>query len=700
MTRGPSPEGDLAVVVVNYGSHRLLEQNLGSVDLTALPVRVVVVDNWSTEAERAAITALCAARGWTLVGLPDNRGFGAAVNVGVRAGRDAGAICFLLLNPDAVVRADVVAELRRDSLARPMALISPTVLSSAGAVFFDGGLLLLDSGRTRTRRRDVPGARTEEWMSGACLVVHTELLDRIGGFAEEYFLYWEDVDLSHRCLAAGGELVVRRDLVAVHDAGGTQGVQRGTAKSALYYRYNCRNRLLFAAAHLPRRQLLRWIWSTPAVTREVLLRGGRRQLLTQPALMLAAVAGSLAGLRVAAAALLRGPAARARSRAGSVLVAHPGAELYGSDRMLLESVRGFVQAGLETVVALPEPGPLVAELERGGAQVVFCRMPVLRKSVLRPRGMAEFLRDLVLGAGPAWRLLSRAGQDGVYVSTLTIPFWQLLARLRGRQVTVHVHEAEQNAPRPARVLLAAPVGWAQRVVVNSAYSRAVLAAAAPRTGARAVVVYNGVAGPAGRTPPRPALEGPVRLAYVGRLSPRKGPQVAVAVLAELTARGVDAHLDLAGSVFPGYEWFEAELRASVAAADLTDRVAFLGFVPDPYSVLAAADVVLIPSVLDEPFGNTAVEAVLAARPLVVSATSGLREAAGGYPSVHAVPPEDVPAWAAAVQGVVAHWARTSRQAVADAEEAERRHAPARYRGRIAELVTSLVEPDGAGAPQP
>ena len=94
----------------------------------------------------------------------------------------------------------------------------------------------------------------------------------------------------------------------------------------------------------------------------------------------------------------------------------------------------------------------------------------------------------------------------------------------------------------------------------------VLAEVAPRTARRSAVVHNAVAGPPVVRPVRSTPTGPLQLLYVGRLSPRKGPQVAVAALGELVRRGVDAHLTLLGSVFPGYEWFEAELRTSIAAA--------------------------------------------------------------------------------------------------------------------------------------
>ena len=66
----------LGIVVVNYASHELVQKHLGGMDLEGIAVRSVVVDNFSSGTERAAISALAADRGWRFVGLPDNRGFG------------------------------------------------------------------------------------------------------------------------------------------------------------------------------------------------------------------------------------------------------------------------------------------------------------------------------------------------------------------------------------------------------------------------------------------------------------------------------------------------------------------------------------------------------------------------------------------------------------------------------------------------
>jgi GT2 family glycosyltransferase/glycosyltransferase involved in cell wall biosynthesis len=687
----------MGIVVVNYGSHRLLADNLGSAGELGPAMQVVVVDNFSTANERNAVQELATARGWHLVELPDNRGFGAAVNAGAAAAAELGCQTYLLLNPDAVITPGVLAELRAHSLREPECLISPVIVDSAGAVVFRGARLDLASGRIRSNQPELPpGGTWVSWLTAACLVVHRQLFERIGGMAEEFFLYWEDVDLSVRAVAAGGRLVVRDDLVAVHDEGGTQG-RRGRAKSDRYYFHNCRNRLLFAARTLRRRDLLRWILLTPAVSREVLLRGGRRQLLASPRPLWSTVRGSCAGLAVAGAALLRShprgggssdprQSAPAPRRPG-VLLAHPGAELYGSDRVLLETVDALVD-DYDVVVALPGEGPLATELRARGAEVTFVRMPVIRKAVFRPRGAARFAADLLLGTVPALRLVRRQA-DVVFVNTVTIPFWLVWARLLGRPAICHVHEAERSAPRLVRRMLALPVLLAARVVVNSAYSREVLTESLPRLRGRTQVVYNAVPGPAAVVEPRRELTDPFRMLYVGRLSPRKGPHVAVAALAQLTARGIDARLTLLGSTFAGYEWYERDLRDRVAAHELDEQVEFLGFQADIWPVLAAADVVLVPSQLDEPFGNTAVEALLAARPLVVSATSGLLEAASGYEAVEAVPPDEVGAWVAALERVITGWQGYAAAALRDATRARELHSPSRYQAEVRAVLHAV-----------
>jgi N-acetylglucosaminyl-diphospho-decaprenol L-rhamnosyltransferase len=290
------------VVVVNYGSHDLISQNLGSVDWGTLedPV-VVVVDNYSSAEERTAVAGICTHNGWELVEQA-NVGFGAGVNAGVSRAAERGCTVFILINPDAHATAGALAELATHVTDDHLALVGPRIDLPDGRLWFGGGTVLVSAGRTST----APGTDASApagWLSGACIAVHQELWNRIGGFDDEYFLYWEDVDLSWRATSAGGHLVVRDDVRITHSVGGTQ---QSEGKSPVYIYYNCRNRLLFAAEHLSRRDQLRWLVRSVGYARAVIYRGGRRSFAKRPfPPLFAAMRGTLGGAIVMAQRISR-----------------------------------------------------------------------------------------------------------------------------------------------------------------------------------------------------------------------------------------------------------------------------------------------------------------------------------------------------------------------------------------------------------
>jgi GT2 family glycosyltransferase len=301
-----SPDGfaRLGVVVVNYGSSGLIESNLAPLAATLPGATIVVVDNFTTTAERDAVEALARRRGWRSVLNSVNLGFGGGNNLGVADAREAGATRFMLLNPDASITADAVGKLLTRVDEDELTLVSPRVLRPDGSEWFAGSDLYLDDGRIRSARRrpEHAGASREEWLSGACLLVSEELWSRVAGFDERFFLYWEDVDLSHRVLQAGGSLEVVAEASAVHAEGGTQGVghdSRGQPKSTRYYYFNIRNRLLFAALHLDESAVRRWRRLAVPVAWEVLLQGGRRQFLRSPKVIVAGIRGVVDGLALA-----------------------------------------------------------------------------------------------------------------------------------------------------------------------------------------------------------------------------------------------------------------------------------------------------------------------------------------------------------------------------------------------------------------
>ncbi|RXZ71943.1 glycosyltransferase [Agromyces albus] len=281
----------LALVVVNFASSSLLAANLVDPGLRSVIGFVVVVDNPSTVDESRRVQELCAAHEWVLVELPRNEGFGAGVNAGVARARELACTRVLALNPDATIDPDSVRTLLAASRADPRALVAPRIVRPDGGGWFSGAVLDPRTGTTR-RASGIELEGDSTWQTGACFLVTIAMWDEVGGFDDDYFMYWEDIDLSWRWHEAGGRLVLLEDATAVHDPGGTQ---FGAGKSPLYVYFNCRNRLLFARKRFASRFGRRWWPASVRYAWSVATRGSRRMLAKHPLLVWSAFRGTLAG---------------------------------------------------------------------------------------------------------------------------------------------------------------------------------------------------------------------------------------------------------------------------------------------------------------------------------------------------------------------------------------------------------------------
>jgi GT2 family glycosyltransferase len=172
---------------------------------------LIVVDNGSSDGTPDAVREV--APGARLIEAGSNLGFAAGSNRGAAL---ATAELLLFLNPDATPAPGF-----REAIERPLAR------EDGGAWEAWQGLVTADGGRVVNTRGGavhfsgiawaggageevVPGLVTGEpgFTSGACLAIPRALFSRLGGFAEEFFLYHEDVDLSLRVRLAGGRLGV------------------------------------------------------------------------------------------------------------------------------------------------------------------------------------------------------------------------------------------------------------------------------------------------------------------------------------------------------------------------------------------------------------------------------------------------------------------------------------------------------------
>lgn len=228
----------VSAVVVAHNSGAALTRCLGTVLGARGLGEAIVVDNGEGGAEIEAARGLAGVR---VVEPGRNLGYGGGCNAGAA---EAGGDVLLFLNPDTELDpgapealAAALGDLTIGVAAPKLTLLSdPGRLNSSGNVVHLTGLAWpggfgepADSVR---RLHDVPYA------SGAALAIRAETFRELGGFAEELFLYQEDLELSWRARLAGLRVVVEPAADVRHD------YRFETGDPAKLYRLE-RNRLVF-----------------------------------------------------------------------------------------------------------------------------------------------------------------------------------------------------------------------------------------------------------------------------------------------------------------------------------------------------------------------------------------------------------------------------------------------------------------------
>ena len=200
-----------------------------------------------------------------------------------------------------------------------------------------------------------------------------------------------------------------------------------------------------------------------------------------------------------------------------------------------------------------------------------------------------------------------------------------LKQLTGKPLVVHIHATEYDRsgenPNPLiRDIEARGFAEADLIIAVSFYTRAIVVEKYGIPPEKVWAIHNAVL-PKDRQPvPRPSRRRKI-VTFLGRVTYQKGPEYFVEAAARLAHRLPEAHFVVAGT--------GDKLRTiiqRVAELRLGSRFSFTGFLPpkEVENLFDLSDVYVMPSV-SEPFGISALEALRAGVPVIVSKQSGVAE---------------------------------------------------------------------------
>jgi glycosyltransferase involved in cell wall biosynthesis len=347
-----------------------------------------------------------------------------------------------------------------------------------------------------------------------------------------------------------------------------------------------------------------------------------------------------------------------------ILFANHTADWSGAEVALMRLLTRL-SAEHDCAVAAPAPGRLPEILDQRGIrryELPAGDVSLRLDPVQTPLGLSR----LVAGGAKLRAVARRFGADVIHANSLRAGLMGAVAVPFGAPpilVQVHEHLPDSMAANATRLVVARTAAGVSAV---TDYTAANFNQGLRRPRAvRAYISIDHERFDPERTPPvdiRAELGLDARSALIGevaQITPWKGQDTAIRMLAEIRRRRPGTHLLIIGTVAFSTKAtrydnpaFLAGLQRLVGELGLGEHVHFLGQRSDVPGLLGALDLTVLPS-WDEPFGTVAAESMAMGTPPMVSSVGGVPEYVEDGVSGRVLPPREPSAWAAAAVELLA-----------------------------------------------
>lgn len=244
----------VSIVILNWNGYEDTRGCLVSLQKIDYPnYEIIVIDNGSTDGSPEMIESDFPEI--KLIRNKENLGFERANNVGIREALKEDAAYVSLLNNDTIVAPNFLSELVKafeGDVSVGMAGPKIYYMDKPYRISFAGGKISWIFGKSwhegdgRLDNEKYNKQKYTDYITGACMVIKTEVFKKIGLFNETYFRYWEDTELCERAIRAGYKLLYVPSSTIKHKVAATTG---GASFSTEYY--DARNSMYFFFSYGP-----------------------------------------------------------------------------------------------------------------------------------------------------------------------------------------------------------------------------------------------------------------------------------------------------------------------------------------------------------------------------------------------------------------------------------------------------------------
>ena len=216
------PEKHPAIVVPNWNGELLLSKFLENISKQTRKHTLIVVDNASID---RSVEIIKNYPNVVLLKNQKNLGFSGGVNAGIKWALKNNFKYIALLNSDALPKADWLENLV-DSLNKNNAkIVTSKIIKTTSEMFDTAGDQYTIWGLPFPRGRnekDIGQYQNTEEVTAACAgasLYSRSVFEKVGLFDENFFMYFEDVDISLRAQLAGLKIIYEPKAIVYHEIG-------------------------------------------------------------------------------------------------------------------------------------------------------------------------------------------------------------------------------------------------------------------------------------------------------------------------------------------------------------------------------------------------------------------------------------------------------------------------------------------------
>ncbi|RCS27351.1 glycosyltransferase family 2 protein [Polaribacter sp. WD7] len=220
---------DISIITVTYKSWDTLRDLLNSIQQSIckdLNIEIIIVDNYAQDSEYLSV--LKEFPNAIYIKNPKNSGFASGCNIGAKKAKGA---YYLFLNPDTIATKEAVSKMyaylkhhdncgivsckqkKMDGTFEKIKRYFPRLSTIFG--FFR----VVNNNALERNTKETENFLYPEWVSGAVVFMSSSWFSKVNGWNEDYWMYYEDIELSKNIRNLGGEVVLLKNCFIIHKHG-------------------------------------------------------------------------------------------------------------------------------------------------------------------------------------------------------------------------------------------------------------------------------------------------------------------------------------------------------------------------------------------------------------------------------------------------------------------------------------------------